>query len=290
MKILVFGGSGMLGHKLVQKLSDKFDVWTTIRNSLQVYEKFNLFDKERIIDNLNVEEFHSVKKVVSNIKPQVIINAVGVIKQIPTSKNVVKTLWINSIFPHQLAETALENQARLITISTDCVFNGEKGNYSELDLPDAFDIYGKSKHLGEILAENCLTLRTSIIGRELTTEHSLVEWFLSNRGSRVKGYSEAIYTGFPTVILAEILADLIDMYPDLNGLYHVSSNPINKFNLLQLINEAYNAKIEIERFEEFKIDRSLDSSRFREATGFEPLDWTRMIEIMANDNALYQNK
>lgn len=278
----------MLGHKLVQKLNEKFDVWTSIRGDLQDYEKFNLFSKEKTFENINVEEIRQIKKIVSQIKPQVIINAIGLIKQLPSAKDVVQTLRINSIFPHQLAEIVLDNQARLITLSTDCVFNGDKGNYKETDFSDAFDLYGKSKNLGEVTTENCLTLRTSIVGRELKTAHSLVEWFLSNRGSKVKGYVNAIYTGFPTVVLADIMSDLIENYPELNGLYHVSSNPISKYDLLGLINEAYDAKIEIEPFADFKIDRSLDSTKFREATGFKPLDWKQMIKLMANDNELYQ--
>ena len=279
----------MLGHKLVQKLGEKFDVWTSIRGEYQNYVKFNLFSKKKTFENIDIEDIRSVKEIARQINPQVIINAVGLIKQLPTSKNVVKTLLINSVFPHQLAEIASENQARLITLSTDCVFNGEKGNYGENDFPDAFDLYGKSKHLGEVSAENCLTLRTSIIGRELNSAHSLVEWFLSNRGKKVKGYVNAIYTGFPTIVLAEIIANLIENYPDLNGLYHVSSNPINKFDLLKLINKAYNAEIEIEPEEDFKIDRSLDSTKFSEATGFNPKSWEQMINLMVNDDALYKN-
>ncbi len=216
------------------------------------------------------------------------VNAVGVIKQVPLAKNVITTLSVNSIFPHQLNELSEKFQFRLINISTDCVFSGEKGNYSESDLADAHDLYGKSKYLGEVVAGSCLTLRTSIIGRELKTSNSLVEWFLSNRGRSVKGFVNAIYTGFPTVVLADILSNIIENYPNLCGLYHVSSEPINKFNLLNHINEAYQAEIKIEPFEDFVIDRSLDSNKFRKATGFEPINWDEMIRRMAADNTIYQ--
>jgi dTDP-4-dehydrorhamnose reductase len=289
MRVLIFGGSGMLGHKLFQSWKDKFDISTTIKGNLADYQTFGLFSKKNTFEGINVQDLDSVKKVIEQIKPDVVFNAVGLIKQLPTSKDVVKTLSINSIFPHQLAEFAEQLRFRLINVSTDCVFNGEKGNYKEVDNSDAYDLYGKSKNLGEVAASNCLTIRTSIIGRELKTSHSLVEWFLSNQGQKVRGFSKAIYSGFPTIVLGEIVYDLIVNYPDLNGLYHVSSEPISKLELLQLINQAYDAKVEIEPSEDFVIDRSLDSTKFRNATGFNPQSWERMIEQMASDNGLYRN-
>jgi dTDP-4-dehydrorhamnose reductase len=211
-----------------------------------------------------------------------------VVKQLPASQDVVHTLEINSIFPHRLAELTEEAGARLILISTDCVFDGKKGNYTEDDRPNALDLYGQSKHFGEVVAPDCLTIRTSIIGRELSGSHSLVEWFLSNRGGRVRGYVNAIYSGFPTIVFADIIASLIIEHSDLSGLYHVASDPIDKFRLLTLINEYYRADITIELFQDFKIDRSLDSTRFREATGFQPANWESMIERMAADETVYE--
>ncbi len=289
MKILIIGGSGMLGHKLVQIFKEKFDVWTTIKSDFNKYKKFGILDKKKTIENLNVEDLKSVEKVINKIRPDVIINAVGIIKQIQTSQDVVKTLTINSIFPHNLAIIAEKNQARLINISTDCVFNGKKGNYEETDLSDAVDLYGKSKNLGEVEGKNCLTLRTSIIGRELKTSHSLVEWFLSNQGKKVKGFINAVYSGFPTIVFADILADLLVNHKNLDGIYHLSSQPINKFELLKLIKSAYKADIEIEPFAEFKIDRSLDSTKLRRKIGFEPISWKKMIEVMANDPTPYKD-
>jgi dTDP-4-dehydrorhamnose reductase len=289
MKVLVLGGNGMLGHKLVQVFQGKFDVWTTLREGFESYEKFGIFEREKTVCEVDAEKFETVRNAIEFIKPDVIINAIGIIKQLPSSNNVVKTLTINSIFPHLVAETAQKVNARFIEISTDCVFSGKKGNYSEQDLPDAYDLYGKSKHLGEVTGENCLTLRTSIIGRELLTANSLVDWFLSNRGKTVKGYVNAIYSGFPTIVLAEIIADLLIKQPKLNGLYHLSSEPINKFDLLSLIRDAYKADIEIERFEGFSTDKSLNSDKFRQETGFFPRNWERMIAQMANDITPYEN-
>jgi dTDP-4-dehydrorhamnose reductase len=289
MRILVVGGSGMLGHKLVQRWQDDFDVWTTLRGKFADYERFGIFQSEKTIDSLSVLDTSALAKAVQRIRPEVIFNAVGIVKQVPSARNTVDTLLINSVLPHQLAEIAARSNARFIQISTDCVFEGTRGNYTEDDRPDATDLYGKSKNLGEVIDDNCLTLRTSIIGRELTTSHGLVEWVLSNRGKTVKGFSNAIFSGFPTVVLADIISDLVVDHPNLSGLYHVSSEPINKLDLLTLIKKNYELDIEIEPFADFRIDRSLNSSRFREVTNFQPSPWSEMIELMAADKTPYES-
>lgn len=290
MKILVFGGGGMLGHKLVQKLQVDFDVWTSFRDSYKKYENLKFFNPEKIVNRVNVLDFESIQKTIREVNPEIVINAVGIIKQLPSSKDVIKTLLTNSIFPHQLAEICAEENRYLINISTDCVFDGAKGNYKEEDISNASDLYGRSKSLGEVNNQRCLTIRTSIIGRELFTKNSLVEWFLSNEGARIKGFVNAIYSGFPTIILAEIISELLRHQNFLEGLYHVSSEPINKYELLKLLKKAFQIKVEIEPFEEFKIDRSLNSDKFRKQTNFAPLSWEEMITIMANDKFPYQNK
>ncbi|MGI8787285.1 MAG: dTDP-4-dehydrorhamnose reductase family protein [Pyrinomonadaceae bacterium] len=288
MKVLIIGGGGMLGHKLVQMWQDKFDVWATVKSERSKYEEFGIFDWRKTLENVNVENISAVEKAIDRIKPEVVVNAVGIVKQVPAAEDVIKSLTVNSIFPHRLTGLAKQYRFRLITIGTDCVFSGSRGNYIETDVPDATDLYGRSKNLGEITAKNCLTIRTSIIGRELTDAHSLVEWFLSRRGGSVKGYLNAVFSGFPTIVLAEIIAGTMENHPHLSGLYHVSSEPINKYDLLGLINKEYETNIEIEPFEDYKIDRSLDSTKFREATGFEPESWREMIKKMAADNSVYQ--
>ncbi len=277
----------MLGHKLAQVFSEKFDTFATLRKSLNEPQFDEICRKVQIFDKIDIENLESVNQIVGNVKPDVILNAVGIIKQLPSAKNVIKTLTINSIFPHQLFEISEANGARLICISTDCVFSGKKGNYSEADIPDSEDLYGKSKNLGEVTDGNCLTIRTSIIGRELGTKHSLLEWFLSNDGGKVKGFKNAVFSGFPTNILAEILADIIENQKKLRGLYHVSSEPINKFDLLELIKKYYAGNIKIELDENFVIDRSLNSDKFRNETNFKPQNWEKMIEKMANDETNY---
>ena len=216
------------------------------------------------------------------------MNAIGVVKQLPSAKNVIKTLEINSMFPNRLAELAQTHGFRLITISTDCVFDGVRGFYSENDQPNANDLYGKSKNLGEVSAAGCVTLRTSIIGRELGSAHSLVEWFLSNRGGSVKGFTNAIYSGFPTIVFADIITSLITDHKEISGLYHVAADPITKFDLLTLVNKYYETGIDIVASDELKIDRSLDGRKFEAATGFTPLPWEEMIKTMAADRAPYE--
>lgn len=288
MRILIFGGNGMLGHKLVQFLGQHAEVWATLRTNFGEIEAFKLIDKQRCIEEIDIENASSIRKAIIASKPDVVINAVGIVKQIPSSKDTIRTLTVNSIFPHRLNGLSAEFGFRLFCISTDCVFDGVKGNYTESDLPNATDLYGKSKNLGEVIAENCLTLRTSIIGRELRTSHSLVEWFLTNKGKYVKGFANAIYSGFPTIVLADIIRSLIFEHRKLNGLYHVSSDPINKYDLLKLLNKQYGADVEIERDEDFRIDRSLDSTKFRNLTGFVPANWEVMIEQMASDPTPYE--
>jgi dTDP-4-dehydrorhamnose reductase len=287
-KILVFGGRGMLGHKLVQVIGANLEVWTTIKGEFSEIEHFGLFSQKRTIEHVDVTDVESLQRAVETAKPDVVINAVGLVKQLVKEHDAVTTLLINSVFPQQLARLADEFGFRLITISTDCVFSGEKGNYTESDIPDAHDLYGISKLLGEVKQTNCLTIRTSMIGRELAGSYGLVEWFLSNCGKNVKGYVNAVYSGFPTIILADIISNIITDHPELQGVYHISSDPISKFHLLELLNKYYQADVRIEPFEDFVIDRRLDSSAFRKRTGFSPLGWEEMIEKMATDPTPYE--
>ena len=288
MKVLVLGGSGLLGHKLVQIFESRFETCATLHGQSDKYQGLDIFDGVKIIENFEAESTELATKVITDVEPDVIVNAIGITKHVPANDDLIRTLTINSIFPHRLAKIAADINSRLICISTDCVFSGEKGNYDETDAADAMDLYGKSKSLGEVVEGNCLTIRTSIVGRELFTRNSLVEWFLNNRGGRVKGFTKAIFTGFPTIVLAEIIADIIEKHSNLRGLYHVSSDKISKFDLLQLINDAMNVGVEIEADNELAINRSLDSRRFRNATGFVTKNWPEMIKLMADDARIYE--
>ena len=287
MRILILGGSGMLGHKLVQRLSSRFDVFATVRDEGNSLLSRTIIPTNQLLSNIDVSDDSAVIKAIESTRPKAVINAVGIVKQHHAANDVITTLTINSILPHKLSLLGQQFGFRLITISTDCVFAGDRGSYSESDITDATDLYGRSKNFGEITEGNCLTIRSSIIGRELDSTQGLIEWLLSNRGGRVKGFANAIYSGFPTVVFADIIGGLLFDNPELRGLYHISSDPIDKFHLLNLANDAFDAQVMIDRDETLKIDRSLDSSKFRSATGFVPQTWEEMIEIMANDPTPY---
>lgn len=288
-KVLILGATGMLGHKLVQCLSAHFDVCSTIRGSFDNVERYGIFRRDRIIENVDATDAAILEKVVMETVPDIVINAIGVVKQVPSAKDVITTLELNSILPQRLAILSKKLGFRLILFSTDCVFDGGRGMYTEQDTPNALDLYGKSKQLGEVSQENVLTIRSSIIGRELSTSHSLVEWFLSNRGGRVFGYTTAIYSGFPTIVIADIIRGLIVDHPSLSGVHHIASEPINKYELLGLVDEFYDAAIEIEPSDQLVIDRSLDGSAFNSLTGFQPEDWPTMIQKMAEDRTPYDD-
>ncbi len=288
MRILILGAGGMLGHKLCQVYRDRFETWATVRSNDQEYVKYRLFDPKCLLGGVDTAEFDTVLRAFETAQPSVVVNAIGIIKQLPAAQDPIASIEVNSLFPHRLAQVCHGRGARLIHINTDCVFSGRKGIYREDDAPDAEDLYGRSKLLGEVSEPNCLTLRTSLIGRELDSCHGLVEWFMSNRGGTVQGYTNAIFSGFPTLILAEIIANVIERHPDLSGVYHVSSKPISKFQLLCMLRDAYQIPVEIEPFPNISIDRSLDSSRLLAATGYQPPPWQEMIRTMVNDPTPYE--
>jgi dTDP-4-dehydrorhamnose reductase len=289
IRILILGGTGMLGHKLVQLFQNRFETWTTTRSSFSYLKKFGLFDEKRTTTEVDIENIDTIISVLGKVKPDIVINCIGVIKQYDNAHDPLICLKINSLFPHQLANLCHAVGARLIHIGTDCVFSGKKGNYTEDDISDAEDLYGKTKFLGEISGQGKLTLRTSIIGRELTTSKSLIDWFLSNRRKRLRGFSQAIYSGFTTHQFAKILADIIEYHPQLSGLFHISSEPINKFELLKLVNQFYRAEITLDEDTDFHCNRSLDSSQFRRQTGFVSPTWESMIAEMAADTTPYDS-
>lgn len=289
MRVLILGGSGMLGHKLWQVFRARFDTWVTVRGNFREYARYNLFDRQRLVEGVNALDFDTIVKAMASVQPDVVVNCIGIVKQSPLMRDPTVTLTVNSLFPHKLVNLCRAAKARLIHISTDCVFSGRKGMYTEDDVPDPEDFYGRSKLLGEISGPDCLTLRTSIIGRELQTTNGLVEWFLANQSGCVCGYNQAIYSGFTTLAMTEILANIIAHHAELSGLYHVSSEPINKYDLLCLLRDAYGVQIEIEPYPEVCIDRSLDSRRFRAMTNLVPPPWPEMVQAMAKDPTPYDN-
>ncbi len=287
-RVLILGASGMLGHKFYQVCAPRFETWAAVRGAAASYARYHLFEADRLLGGVDAVAPATVSAAVRSARPDVVINAAGITKQRLAARDPVASITVNALFPHQLAALCRETGARLIHLSTDCVYSGRRGMYTEDDPPDPDDLYGRSKLLGEVSGKGCLVLRTSMIGRELNSAHGLVEWFLSHRGGRVRGYTQAVFSGLPTIVLARLLADVIERHPALSGLFHVSAAPIDKCSLLRLLRDAYGAPVEIDPFPQVRVDRSLDSRRFREATGFDPPAWSALVHEMAVDSTPYE--
>lgn len=285
-RVLILGGGGMLGHKVWQAALSRFVTKATVRSSARFFVERG-YPADSVLPHVDVSDSTALVRAFSAARPDVVVNCIGVVKQLAAAKDPLLSLSLNSLLPHQLTDLCAAVGARLIHISTDCVFSGQKGMYRENDFADAHDLYGRTKLLGEVDRPGSLTLRTSIIGRELTTSNGLVEWFLSKRGTMVQGYEKAIFSGLTTNVLSTLILDLIEHRPDLSGLYQVAAEPINKYKLLQLLDQAYDTGTGLDRDGSVMIDRSLDGSRFREATSFQAPSWPDMIAAMAADPTPY---
>jgi dTDP-4-dehydrorhamnose reductase len=290
MKILVLGGAGMLGHKIYQTLADEGkDVTCTLHGSKnqQHHQGFPLLQSPRVIEDVDAMQFLDLCATLVEVRPDVIVNCIGIIKQRGCAKAAIPSITVNSLLPHKLAEWSQDWGGRVIHFSTDCVFSGKRGAYTENDLSDAEDLYGKSKFLGEVQGPNALTLRTSIVGRELSQYQSLLEWFLHQEGKAVSGYTQAIYSGVTTNYLANVVSWIIDDHPNLSGLYQVASSPISKFELLSKFKSAYKLDIDIEPMVGEICDRSMLSDKFHDATGYICPSWDELIEQVVSDATIY---
>ncbi len=284
MKILVLGVTGMLGNAVFRVFGadPAHETWGTLRMHAAL-RYFPQPTHSRLVCGVDVLDQDALVSVISKVRPDVIINCVGLIKQLADAKDPLTALPINAMLPHRLSRLCVLSGARLIHVSTDCVFAGRKGGYVESDPSDAEDLYGKSKYIGEIHDQPwAVTLRTSIIGHELNSSHALIDWFLSQEGA-VRGFSKAVFSGLPTVELARVMKDFVIPRPALSGLYHVAAAPIAKLELLQLVASRYGKQIEIQPDDALVIDRSLDGSRFHEATGYMAPDWPSLIREMHAD-------
>ena len=289
MKILILGGSGMLGHRLWMDLRKEHEVWVTIRGEHNPFPHLAEFPEEFIRYRVDGFMFEEVTRAIASIQPDLVINCIGLIKQMGhLARDPLFSIQLNALLPHRISLICRTANIRMIHVSTDCVFSGKKGNYTENDQSDAEDLYGRTKFLGEVHYPHTITLRTSIIGRELKSHLGLIEWFLSQTGS-IRGYKKAIFSGFTTDEIARIIMDYVIPNRELRGLYHVSSDPISKFDLLMLARDAFQKEIEILPDYDFEIDRSLNSSRFREATGYEPKPWNEMIQDLVLYSSIYRN-
>ena len=284
-RILILGGTGMLGHVLLRHLSNcpEYEVYGTTRSVSSLSKSFppELVKRFRP-EVVDADNFDSVIRSFASIQPDIVINCIGLIKQLRIASDPLSAITINAQLPHRISLICRTAGARMIHISTDCVFNGIKGNYTENDPSSADDLYGQTKYLGEVRYPHCVTLRTSIIGHELKGGYGLIDWFLAQEGT-ARGFKKAIYTGFPTMELARVISDYILPNEELTGLYHVSSDPISKYELLKMVAERYDKRIIIEPYDDFVLDRSIDSSRFRSLTGYVPPTWAELVDTMYRD-------
>ena len=272
----------MLGHTFLQSWENSHIVKCTLRKEIQSYNNANYFNEDNSIENIDVLDESRLEKVIEDFMPDVLVNCVGVTKQIINDSKIMHSIYINSYLPHALKAICEKHRIRLILMSTDCVFSGDKGFYKEDDISDARDIYGKTKSLGEINAEGVLTLRKSTVGLEIYKKHGLIEWFLGQK-EIVNGYSKAIYSGLTSKELANIIETIIIDYPKMNGLYNIASKPISKYKLLSDLNERLNNILDIRSDDTVVCDRSLDPYKFEEDTGIQVRDWELMLDELAEE-------
>jgi dTDP-4-dehydrorhamnose reductase len=291
--VLVLGGTGMLGHKIFQRVGARIPgTWCMVRGSEKETDVLapGLLDNGKVIHDIEAANWSALEGLLNQSRPKVIVNCVGIIKQRSEAKDAVSSIEINSLLPHKLAKLCACWGGRLIHFSTDCVFTGKRGHYTENDLSDAEDMYGKTKYLGEVSSEpNAITLRTSIIGRELTQFQSLLEWFLAQNGRSIQGYTRAFYSGVTTNYLADVVAGLIKDFPGLTGLYQVTGQTISKFDLLCLLRTAYELNIEIVPNEDDFCDRSMLGNKFEHATGYQTPPWTELVTQLVEDTSPYKD-
>ena len=287
MNALVLGGAGMLGHRVWRELDQRMDAFCTVRGPSQEYASLGWFDSERVIGGVDVLSDADLDRAMSIAKPDVVVNAVGIVKQRREAENATNTIAVNALLPHRLADRCAVMGARFIQISTDCVFAGTTGSYAESDVPDARDLYGRSKLLGEVDREGCLTVRTSMVGREIRASRGLFEWFFSHRGESVPGFTRARFSGLTTLELSRVIADIVQRFPELRGVWHVAGDPISKYDLLGIVNDAFGLGSALQPDDSFFCDRTLDASRFTNATGYRPPTWQAMVAELATDPTPY---
>jgi dTDP-4-dehydrorhamnose reductase len=293
--ILILGAGGLLGHKLCQLLPQEYySIYASVRQPKAIYQTQGaIYQHVTLLDNIDALNEAGLNALLFSIRPDVIINAIGIVKQLQSAHDPYLSVGINAFLPHRLARLCQQIGAHLIHMSTDCVFDGKKGQYAESDVSNAEDLYGKSKFLGETTADesNAVTLRTSIIGHELQSPtHGLLEWALSQRGKTIKGFTQAYFSGFTSNELVGIIHRVIQKHLDLRGVYHVASHVISKYDLLKRINQAYDLRLTIEADETFHCDRSLQMQRFITATGYQAPAWDTMIATMQRDSDMYEKQ
>ncbi len=286
----MLGAYGMLGHRLLLDLGRRYDVVGTVRKKRQWDAPImDELSAANIVPGVDASDLESIRSTIRRFKPAVVVNCIGIVKQAQAAKDPITSITINSLFPHQLVKIARESGVRVVHLSTDCVFSGREGKYKQDQDPDPVDLYGRSKLLGEV-TDGAMTIRSSLIGREIDSRNGLVEWFLSNRGRSVTGFRKAIFSGFPTGEMARIIGMLIEEQPRLQGVWQVASDPISKFDLISKMNDQEGTGVKIIPNDMVICDRSLDGSLFSQATGYRTPGWDDMIKSMVKDFHLYETR
>lgn len=291
MRILILGGNGMIGHKIYQIISKNHqDTWVTLRNSLNSYSYSEIYNSTKVVDNIDLVNFKLLLNQLNLINPDVIINACGITIRRGIDALKSNSIILNSALPHFLNEWVVANNKRLIHFSTDCVFTGAKGDYLDNDNKDAYDLYGSTKSMGEVIdSKYAITLRGSMIGSELENKTELFEWFLKQKNKTIKGFNKVIYSGITTTKMAEIVIKLIDQHPNLSGIYNISSKPILKFDLLKLWNDFFDINANIEIDNSYISNKNLISDNFYRKISVEQPNWVELSSQLKIDNLLYNN-
>jgi dTDP-4-dehydrorhamnose reductase len=287
VKILILGANGMLGHRTASLLSERHEVVGTLRSPDATAEAFA--PRARFVTGVSVEDPGALAGLIASLRPDAVVNCIGIVKQRPEAHQSVPSIRTNALFPHEVAALCSGAGARFVHLSTDCVFSGDCGSYTESDVPDADDLYGRSKLLGEVTdVPGAVTVRTSMVGWEVRRPTGLLEWFASRRGAACDGYARSVFSGLATRDLADVIEGLCTRWRDVDGLWHVSAEPISKLDLLTQLRDELGWDIQITPRDEPVIDRSLDSNRFRTRTGWTPRPWPDAVARLAAERALYE--
>jgi dTDP-4-dehydrorhamnose reductase len=288
MRVLIFGGTGMLGHKLLQKLNRDFDVYGTVRREFDFSKAIPCWAASGVVTNVAVEYRASVARAIRTVRPDAVVNCIASPPWVQTREELRGCIAVNARFPLDLAALCHSAGARLIHIGSDGVFAGTRGNYTECDPCDATDAYGKAKFLGEVSGPNCVTLRLSLIGRDIRQPKSgLLEWLLSQQGRSIKGYRRSLFSGLTSCALAQVIRRVLAEHSGLSGVFHVASSPVSKLALLEAIRDRFALRIGIEPDDSVAYDRSLDGSAFERRTGIKPPSWPEMLDELYEDSRCY---
>lgn len=289
MRIAVLGAGGMLGHKVYEVLRAEYpDTFAVFRKCPAHYSRLPLFDHQHMRGAFDARQFSKFDGYLRSLQPDLVINCIGLTTRKLGEQRESDILVVNSVLPHKLKEWCEANGASLIHFSTDCVFSGKSGPYSQSDLRDAKDLYGQSKALGEVEGVKCLTIRSSIIGLEIEGKTELLEWFLSQKGREVRGFSRVMYSGVTTLTMAQTVLKLLQANTPLSGIQQLASQPISKFDLLSLANEIFGNRCSIRSVETPESNKVLIPSDYFNKNDVHTPSWRQQLQAVADEVVKYE--